>query len=130
MKKAKGGKVWTTKNSPASAVFGLQDRIVLIGSSLMSIFVISFIIAGRAIPSHFFLQAGTGSGLWESKTTLYWIIAMGSGLTFCAVTLMFLILWRIGNYREFEPSTKFVFWTILPLSAIFCFDFMMSFSGH
>lgn len=130
MKKAKGGNVWTSKNSPASAVFDLQDRIVFIVSSLTSVLVMAFIIAGRAIPSRFFLQEGTGSGLWESKTSLYWIISMGSGLTFCASTLMFLILCRLGNYREFAPSTKLVFWTILPLSAIFCFAFMMSFSGH
>jgi hypothetical protein len=130
MKRAYGGNVWTANKSSPTTVFDLRDRIVFVGSSFLSVLVVCFIIAGRSIPSHFFLQAGAGSGLWESKTLLYWIIAMGSGLTFCASALMFLILFRLGNYREFAPSTKFVFWTILPLTAIFCFVFMMSFSGH
>lgn len=130
MKRAKGGNVWTSKDSPSSAVFDLQDRIVFIGSSLAGVLVIAFIIAGRAIPSRFFIQSSDAVDIWASKTLLYWIIAMGSGLTFCAASLMFLVLCRLGKYREFAPTTKVVFWTILPLSAIACFGFMMSFSGH
>lgn len=130
MKKAYGGNVWTGKNSSPSAVFDLQDRIVFIGSSLISVLVLSFIIAGRSIPSQFFLNGGSGSGLWESKTPLYWTIAMSAGLTFCVASLTFLVLCRLGTYREFAPSAKFAFWVILPLSSIVCFVFMMSFSGH
>lgn len=129
-KRASGGNVWTSKNSSPTALFDLHDRMVFIGSSLLSALVVVFIIAGRAIPSRLFLQAGAGSDLWSSKTLLYWIIAMGAALTFCVSTIMFLTLCRLGNYREFAPSTKVIFWAVLPLSAIFCFAFMMSFSGQ
>lgn len=128
--RATGGNVWTSKNNSPTTLFDLHDRMVFIGSSLLSALIVVFIIAGRAIPSRLFLQTGAREDLWSSKTLLYWIIAMGSGLTFCVSTIMFLTLCRLGSYREFSPSTKVIFWAVLPLATMSCFAFMMSFSGQ